>query len=330
MFTKIDLLRKVDIFSALKNEELSIVAANSEFYAFEKDEIIFKEGDTSDGLYIISSGEVLIQKSIEKEKSIDLARFLQSESFGELDLLENIPMTASAVAVTPSTILIFPSIGTSFEDVIKSHSDISVQILHKMLALIAGRIRSTNRLVSEKSQWIQDLKGQLFYDKLTGLYNRAFFDEDAVSRFRDYKGRSALVILKPDNFKIINDTYGHDGGDKALKLIADCIKSIRRKNDYAIRYRGDEYCIIVPEAEFDEILNIADRLRNSIIHIDCSSITGNDIFHITASFGVAVYPDDEENPCVLLERSYEMMFKARETGGNKIMFYNRTNDGSLV
>ena len=155
---KLDLLKKVTLFATLKESGMEVVARNSGLYSFKKGDVIFREGSYGEGLYVVSEGEVLITRQTAEKETINIAQFIRGESFGEMDLLEGRVMPATAIAETDAVILIFPEGDTRFQDVLSPHPELSAQILHELLATIAGRIRTTNRLISEKSQWVGDLK----------------------------------------------------------------------------------------------------------------------------------------------------------------------------
>ncbi len=315
---KINLLKGVSIFTSLDDKELDVVAGNSEFYSYRKGDVIFREGSYSDGLYVISEGEVLITKQRADDETMNIAQFIPGESFGEMDLLENRVMSATAKAESDAVILVFPSRGTNFRDVLGRYPEISARILHELMAAIAGRIRSTNRLISEKSQWVDDLKQQLYSDKLTGLYNRTFLDEEFPRQVSEYGPVSSMVMIKPDTFKAINDNCGHEAGDKALKMIAYAIKSHVRDADIAVRFRGDEFAVVLPGAALDAAITCAEHLRTQLNNLNFDHITGGG-FSTTVSIGAAEYPNHGGDPKRLVETCFNRMFAARERGGNRIV-----------
>lgn len=315
---KIELLKKVPLFSTLKESGMEVVARNSGLYSFKKGDSIFREGAYGEGLYVVSDGEVLITRQTANNETINIAQFIRGESFGEMDLLEGRVMPASATAETDAVILIFPERGTRFQDVLSAYPELSAQLLHELLATIAGRIRTTNRLISEKSQWVQDLKGQLYYDKLTGLYNRTFLNEEFPSRLPEYGQSTAVVMVKPDNFKEINDTFGHEAGDRALKLIAFSLSSQLRTEDVAVRYRGDEFAFILPGTGAQAAKQSASHMLLLLRGLDFSGITGRVGIVITGSAGIAVYPDDCREAKELVEICFKRMFAARDSGGSRV------------
>jgi diguanylate cyclase (GGDEF)-like protein len=314
---KLELLKGVNLFSTLEKRELEVVAQNSDFRSYRKGDAIFHEGSRSGGLYVISRGEVLISKKRADGDTMDIAQFIQGESFGEMDLLENREMTASARAEAETVLLIFPSPGTRLQDVLGRHPDISARILHELMAVIAGRIRGINRLISEKSQWVRDLKRQLYYDKLTGLYNRTFLDEEFPKLCADYGPETSVIMIKPDNFKAINDLCGHDAGDRALRLIAFSVKSQVRHTDIVARYRGDEFAVIFPGTGIDKALVFAEHVRSLLSKLDYTHITGTG-FTTTVSIGLGTFPRHAGDPKELISLCFKRMFSARDEGGDRV------------
>ncbi|TFH42120.1 MAG: GGDEF domain-containing protein [Chrysiogenales bacterium] len=262
---------------------------------------------------------MLITKQRGEAESIDIARFIRGESFGEMDMLENRQMTATAVAERESSILIFPARGLKFAELLKRRPGISARILHELLAFIAGRIRSTNRIISAKSEWVEGLRRQLYHDKLTGLYNRAFLDEELPARLREGGPTASVIMIKPDRFKAINDTHGHEAGDRALGMIADGIKSRLRLGEIAVRYRGDEFALVVPGAGMAEALDIAHEAKKMIGSLDVSRIDGCSGLALTASIGVASRKDGSGEPGRLIHEGFERMLAAWEAGGDRVV-----------
>jgi diguanylate cyclase (GGDEF)-like protein len=317
---KMELLKKVDFFSSLKTKELSVVASYSRYYNFKSGDLVFKEGSQRDELYIIKEGEVSISKSGENSDGVELARFISNEFFGELDLLDNTPRTADAFAEEDTTLLIFPHKEVLFHDILQEHPGISALILHKLLATIAGRIRTVNSHISDNTPWIIELRKHLLKDKLTGLYNRTYLDEDFKTLVKEHEGKHvSLLLVKPDNFKHINDTFGHDTGDKVLKTIAGVVRSTIRNDDIAVRYRGDEFAVILPDTGSRAAFYVSERVRSRISDIDLSNDVKNPDFKITVSIGIATYPKHADNTETLIEKTVRTMLEARNKGGDRII-----------
>lgn len=317
--SKVGLLKKASVFSLLKENELEVVARYSEYQTFKKCQVLFNEGSFGDELFVVEYGEILISKQTAENVQRDIARFIEGECFGELDLFERAPRSATAIAEKDSKLLVFPMKGIQFTDVLQNHPEISAHILHTLLAIIAGRIRRTNRVISEKSQWIQDLRKQILNDKLTGLYNRTFLEEDFRELLSEHD-QTGILIIKPDNFKIINDKYGHDAGDNTLRIMADTVKSSLREGDIAVRYRGDEFAIVLPDTDKDTAISFSEKLKTALYMIDLSEILKAAGFKITTSIGIAIYPHHSDDHIVLTKKAYDKMLEARNSGGDKVLY----------
>jgi diguanylate cyclase (GGDEF)-like protein len=261
---------------------------------------------------------VRIVKEGEERKPIDLARFVAGESFGEQDFMSDSPRTASAVSDGDSRLLIFPARGSALDAVMAEHPTIFARVLHQLLAIVADRIRSTNRLVSENSSWVRELRQQVFGDKLTGLYSKSYLDDEFAGMLSRWRGETGLLMIKPDNFKLINDTYGHEVGDQALRILANRLKSLLRDGDIAIRYRGNENAVILPQTSEEQALAEAERIREEMKLANLSPITGGEQVPLTFSVGVAIYPTHGADNVTLASCAHDAVFAARDAGGDQV------------
>ena len=211
----------------------------------------------------------------------------------------------------------FPAPGLAFRDLLEKKPEPWARILEKLLGVMAGRIRAANRLVSEKTPWVEELKRQLHRDKLTGLYNRTWLEE-SLAGFLGRPTGTALLVLKPDNFKPINDTCGHDAGDRTLVLMGEMVRSRLAEGDSGVRYRGDEFCIVLPGRGLAPALAAAAALRDAVRGIDMRKAAGRDFPPLVGSVGVAVAPGDAPDAKTLIARAFERMWEARAAGGDRV------------
>jgi diguanylate cyclase (GGDEF)-like protein len=316
MDDRLKMLKNVSLFSKLKQSELAVIAQYSETSRFEAGSVVFRESETADALFIIQSGEISINRETEGETSC-IATFIDGETFGEFDLFENSPRTATAIAEKESVILRFPSAGTMFNELLERHAEMAARILHRFLATVAGRIRYTNSLISEKTGWVEDLRKQIHYDKLTGLFNRSYLDEEVMPMLDREEGRFAIVVIKPDNFKEINDNYGHEAGDRVLKMLAKAFGETIGVENIGIRFRGDEFLSVLPGSDAAKAMECAERLQKAFRSVDAATVTGDTDFIMTASVGIAMCP--EHCGCSdSVRTAFEKMLEARNSGGNAI------------
>ncbi|MBL3535634.1 MAG: GGDEF domain-containing protein [gamma proteobacterium endosymbiont of Lamellibrachia anaximandri] len=187
----------------------------------------------------------------------------------------------------------------------------------------ASRLPGTTSLRFALHGW-QRLKYLATHDSLTGLYNRKVMQQritDEILRATRYKHILSVFMLDIDHFKQTNDTYGHKVGDTVLSKIASILESSIRKTDYVARYGGEEFAVVLPETPLSEAEELAERLRSQIAGHSIS-ITDDQEINITASIGVATFPDDARSWEDLLEAADKAMYSAKEKGRNCVQTAN--------
>jgi diguanylate cyclase len=175
----------------------------------------------------------------------------------------------------------------------------------------------------EKIKKLQDELSQLSetvrLDQLTGVLNRRGLDEAftaEVSRFNRGGGSLSVALLDIDNFKNLNDTYGHQVGDTALKHLADVVKKTIRPTDIVTRLGGEEFVILLPDTNIEEAIVTMTRLQRTLTKE--YFLGNNERLLITFSAGIALYKKDEEQPDVL-SRADQAMYLAKKMGKNRVM-----------
>lgn len=176
-------------------------------------------------------------------------------------------------------------------------------------------------IVMERDQVQKRIHALAYSDELTELASRASLIqhlEEVTKTSVRYNRRFGLLYIDLDNFKLINDNFGHDAGDQLLKTIAMRLKATCRDTDFIARLGGDEFCVLVEESEEDNAANVATRCLTSItapFAIYSRNLTP------TCSIGIAYCPDDGDNPFALLKAADTSLYTAKENGKNQYAFY---------
>ena len=172
---------------------------------------------------------------------------------------------------------------------------------------------------------------QLIYlaerDALTGLYNRHRFNEELARMIADaqrHDSRVALLFFDLDDFKYINDTFGHRAGDAMLIRVAGEVAGQVRRNEIFARLGGDEFAILVPEISDEMLRVLAERITRSIALVRFQFEGQN--LRLTSSLGIAVYPDHADNAEDLIARADTAMYQAKEAGKNAWRIYRSDLD----
>jgi len=154
---------------------------------------------------------------------------------------------------------------------------------------------------------LRSMKGKLQHDALTGAFNRMFLETTLDNLFSVYQNK-AIVMLDIDHFKHINDTYGHQTGDKVLKHFVESIKNNIRKTDYVIRYGGEEFIVFMPNTTKLEASFVIEKIRKTLQ--PCCDIK------YTFSAGIA---DEGETLPEMIRIADERLYKAKNSGRNRVV-----------
>jgi len=161
-------------------------------------------------------------------------------------------------------------------------------------------------------------------DGLTGIANRRLFDkkiEHEWKRAQRAQQPLSLIMIDIDYFKLYNDNYGHQAGDKCLKKVASALKNtLRRPADFVARYGGEEFIVIIPETHCDAASDIAEALRNAVISLNIPHPTPDQNRWVTVSLGVASVTPKEGQPFQeLIYKSDTALYKAKHSHRNSVV-----------
>jgi diguanylate cyclase (GGDEF)-like protein/PAS domain S-box-containing protein len=174
------------------------------------------------------------------------------------------------------------------------------------------------------------LEAETLHDPLTTLFNRRYLDQAMEREFSRAArlGRPVSVVMADiDHFKQLNDTFGHDCGDKVLKAIARLLSTHIRKGDSACRYGGEEFTLLLPDASLESAVDRVDRQRELIRSLSLSC-NGQPIGSVTMSFGVAEYPLHGNTPEMVLKAADEALLLAKNQGRDRVVSAHQFSAGT--
>jgi diguanylate cyclase (GGDEF)-like protein len=186
---------------------------------------------------------------------------------------------------------------------------------HQMLEMLAAHAA----IAIDNAHLFAQVQHLAITDSLTNVYNRRYFFEIAnneFSRSLRYRKPLSIIMIDLDNYKEVNDQYGHIIGDNALKVISKTFADNIRQTDILGRYGGDEFCILLPETNITQAAELAERLKTLtkelIIHIDQAT------FSITISAGVSCSDISTKDFSELLLSADIALYQAKKNGRNQI------------
>ena len=177
-----------------------------------------------------------------------------------------------------------------------------------------------SRLYSENQQLIQDLKLMSETDFLTKLYNRSYFYRIIKliqTQTKRHKQNYGVLMLDIDHFKVINDTYGHEAGDIALITLSKTLLNIARESDIICRWGGEEFLILVPNTNIEELYGFGERIRRTA---ESMPIEYTNDFSITVSIGISISTlNNVDDVDVIIFNADNKLYKAKKSGRNCVI-----------
>ena len=168
---------------------------------------------------------------------------------------------------------------------------------------------------------LQDrLRQQSIRDPLSGLFNRRYLEESASRELTRCARRDlplSLLMFDIDHFKSFNDVHGHAGGDAVLAQFGKLLQAMSRGEDIACRYGGEEFTLILPEADLDAAFERAEAIRTAMEAMQVSHL-GKLLPQVTVSIGVAAFPEHGATPEALMQRADEALYGAKRAGRNRV------------
>jgi diguanylate cyclase (GGDEF)-like protein len=186
-----------------------------------------------------------------------------------------------------------------------------------VLRNITDRLEAENELRQVK----QEMERLAHTDSLTGLANRRFFMQrlhEEIDRATRYRHPLSVLLLDLDLFKQVNDTHGHDAGDRVLAAVAHTISRVKRTSDVAARVGGEEFALLLPATDLEGAGQLAERLRRDIAATHVEYASGERV-SVTTSIGFAAIHERENDLDDLLVRADRALYRAKHEGRDRVV-----------
>lgn len=304
-----DIFNNLDEGIIILNEELEISLWNHNMECITG---INKKKVIKNNIYEIMPGLNInyINKAIDDVKNTGCKMFFSAAMHrGLVNNRDNLNLKISRLESSRSRLLLL-----EFIDVTNQ-----VKQINKLKGYV-HELYKVNKELKEKEKIIRNLA---YYDKLTGVANRTLFYELAEKLLDNAKRSNTmlgLMFIDVDKFKSINDTYGHDTGDKVLIKVAEILKGAIRKSDIVARHGGDEFLILLPcingLSNCEYVVSRIVKNKNKIINYNGNSI------NISMSIGISLYPDDGDSIDKLIAEADKAMYNAKYRDGEDNCCYS--------
>ncbi len=229
-----------------------------------------------------------------------------------IDAARKIDPDVQALILTGSA-----SVETAVEALRAGVYDYLTKPLESMTSFELALSRALERryLVKENKRLFEEIQRLAVTDSLTGLYNRHKLQDSLdteVERAKRYSRPLSIIMIDMDELKVINDTFGHAAGDEALKLVSRSIQRSIRKVDLGTRFGGDEFIVLLPEADREEAAAVAKRIREAILAVEFES------GKLSVSMGVVQWHSGFETSKDFVHAADEAMYLAKRSDGERL------------
>jgi diguanylate cyclase (GGDEF)-like protein len=317
-------LDRVGVFSLLSHEEVQQVTTHLAAVELEEGKELFHEGEVGKELFILAEGKVAMIISLPGGAEQQIAQFAPGDFFGEMSIFDNGPRSATCRALQHS--VVYSLSKNRFSDIITQHPRIALKLMYRMLNVTTQRLRGTSQFVSEMVLWGESARKRAITDELTGAYNRRFLEDSLggyVSEAGEKNAPLSLVMVDLDHFRDINERYGNQKGDEAIKAASEVFRSVLAEKGIIARYGGDEFVIILPHMGSEEATAIMTKVCQGVAMLpplkDAKGTTA-----VTSSMGVASYPEHATDVVTLRAAADAALYRAKEEGRNRVVCASTT------
>lgn len=307
----------MSLFQGELPEALAWLLESAEEGWYQTGDVLLQPGERNERLALILEGEMRVE--IEAEENVAISRLTRGDCFGELSVLDGKPVSAYVIAESPCRLLLLGR-----EDVWRL-IDSSHAVARNMIRILSSRIRNddTNLSASIKSQRQYERSART--DVLTGLNNRRWLDEmlpRLMARCRKDEVALALLMLDVDHFKRYNDEHGHLAGDQALRALGQVLLANLRPNDAALRYGGEEFMVILPGFDQEQMGAVAQRTCDMVRAKKIEDVEGRPLPSITVSIGAVLWRG-EESMEALIAAADGALYQAKKAGRDRVVVHTR-------
>jgi diguanylate cyclase (GGDEF)-like protein len=317
------LMRKSELFSSLRQDEIDFVISYSDTLNLPKKDLLFSSGEKASHIYILTSGEIRVYKQNSDGSEEAMARFTSGDIIGEFDFVRGAEYDAYAEAAKNSQLIVFPGFGFTIDSLAQKLPHMVCGIQLNAIMMMTGRIKSIRKLILENMSWVKELHRRAYEDPGTGLWKQVLINDDIKNVLTD---PAALIMLKPDRFKILVDSRGHGAGDEAMVRIATILKNFSRRlgQGWPLRFKSNEVGIIINNSDFSFVEKAAAELAASIAAMEPVPAQGEiPEFTFSATVAWALWANDDPEWDSLLQGTYAALLNAWQSGGGRIVHYSK-------
>ena len=309
---KRSLLDSLELFKGVLPDDVQELLQVCDRRDLAAGELLLSPGEKNEHVFIVLSGSLNVH--VGSVSTPALATMEAGACVGEMSIIEDRDPSAFVIGADDAHLLVI------HQTILWSMVNASHEFAKNLLVVLSERVRSHNRVIADSYGELRKFERHATTDALTGLGNRHSMEESfprEISRCITDENPVSLIMIDVDNFKDFNDKFGHIAGDRALSAVAHILKTQFRPRDVLIRYGGDEFAVLLPGANEEQALMIADRVRQSV---SGSTSDGSDsLIQIPVRISMGVAEMEEHGTLDSLTRAADAaLYRAKRAGRDTV------------
>ena len=309
---KRSLLDSLELFKGVLPDDVQELLQDCDRRDLAAGELLLSPGEKNEHVFIVLSGSLNVH--VGSVSTPALATMEAGACVGEMSIIEDRDPSAFVIGADDAHLLVI------HQTILWSMVNASHEFAKNLLVVLSERVRSHNRVIADSYGELRKFERHATTDALTGLGNRHSMEESfprEISRCSTDENPVSLIMIDVDNFKDFNDKFGHIAGDRALSAVAHILKTQFRPRDVLIRYGGDEFAVLLPGANEEQALMIADRVRQSV---SGSTSDGSDsLIQIPVRISMGVAEMEEHGSLDSLTRAADAaLYRAKRAGRDTV------------
>jgi diguanylate cyclase (GGDEF)-like protein len=256
---KRSLLNSLQLFKDVQPEDIDEWLRKCGRRDLEPGEVLLSPDEHNENVYVVLSGALNVH--VGSTNSALLASMEPGDCVGEMSIIEDSDPSAYVIGAEPAHLLVI------HQSVLWGMVDASHEFAKNLLVVLSKRVRSHNRVIAENYGELRKYERHATTDALTNLANRHAMEAAFPKVIETCLNKAqpvSLMMIDVDNFKQFNDMLGHVAGDRALSVVAKILRQQFRQRDLLARYGGDEFAVLLPDANLEEAMSIGERVRRAI------------------------------------------------------------------
>jgi diguanylate cyclase (GGDEF)-like protein len=313
-------IQKAELFSSLLERELEFVSRRSGFLQLRQGGRLFSIGEKAERFYMLLDGNIRVFKPRSDGGEDELARFTRGDTIGDFDFARRAEYDACAEAEEDSILIMFPGYGLKMETFVLEAPQTIARIFLGSIVMLTSRIKSTQKIILENMSWVQELHRRAYEDPGTGLWKQTFLTDEINTILEE---PTALIMAKPDRFKILVDSRGHGAGDEAMVKIALVLKNITRRigRGWALRFKSNEVGIVINKCGATLAEKVCRELASAIAGLTPVPARGDiPAFSFSVTISYAMWPEDNPAWDPLFKDNYALLLDTWRGGGGTVRY----------